>query len=149
MTIRAAFLFSNQTGCEAECSGHHEQEAASAKVWNPQRGQEGLELHPDYATLHTKLALVLAACPRDELRDGQQALVHAQRGCELTGWKDEPALRVLAIAYAETGQFDEAIRWAQEGLKIDPSAARNVNELLALFQMRKPYRLAGGPAGGD
>jgi serine/threonine-protein kinase len=93
---------------------------------------------------HNGLAWIKATCPVDELRDGKAAIEHATRACELTDWNDPDLIDTLACAYAEAGQFDQAIHWqtkiCQEAPDNKDFAAR-----LRLYQEGKPYR--NDPAG--
>jgi hypothetical protein len=49
--------------------------------------QETARLDPKNAEVHNGLAWLLATGP-DGVRDGKQAIKHATRACELTGWKE-------------------------------------------------------------
>ena len=48
--------------------------------------REALRLQPKLATAHNNLAWLLAACPVDALRNGQEAVEHATWACNATGW---------------------------------------------------------------
>ena len=110
--------------------------------------RQAVELKPEVVDYQAYLCLYLAACPKAELRNGQQAVEHATRACELTQWKESRSLRMLAVAHAEAGRFDEAIRWAQEALRLTPEAERVLNDrLLQLFKARKPFRLPDAKPG--
>ena len=88
---------------------------------------------------HNGLAWIKSTCPLAEFRDGQAAIAHATRACELAGWKDSDFIDTLACAYAEAGQFDQAIHWQS---KICQEAPDNQDfaSRLKLYQEGKPYR---------
>ena len=70
-----------------------------------------LALDPDDANACNSLAWLLATSPEDESRHGAGAIEHATRSCELTRWENPGFLDTLAAAHAESGRFDEAVRW--------------------------------------
>ena len=89
-------------------------------------------------------AWILATCPEARYRDGRKAVADATKVCELTKWKSPYYFDTLAAAYAENGDFTEAVKWQKKAL-LDPSVfSSNVLEecrkRLTLYQDRKPYR---------
>jgi hypothetical protein len=55
-------------------------------------------------------------------------------------WKDEDMIDTLAVAYAETGDFDSAVQYVSQALAmkgISPESAKVFREHVALFQQRK------------
>ena len=105
--------------------------------WYTQAAEQG------YARAQNNLAWLLATCPQDELRNGQEAVVQAQKACELTEWNSAGYIDTLAAAYAEAGVFDDAVENQLEALKDvnflethgDGARAR-----LELYKAGKPYR---------
>jgi protein O-mannosyl-transferase len=100
---------------------------------------------PDSAVALDELAWVFATHPSDELRDGQEAVRLAEHACALTKRTNPILLATLAAAYAETGNFGQAISTIQESI----SKARSSNntdttalgeKLLGFFQSNKPIR---------
>lgn len=89
-----------------------------------------------------QLALILAACPQDNIRNGKKAMESAKLACELTKWKDWNCLDTLAAAHAELGQFDEAVKWQRKAIQIASAEKREVcTERLALYKAGKPLRM--------
>jgi len=66
-----------------------------------------------------KLAKLLISCPSAKYRDGSKAVGYATEACKLTDWKRPDLLSTLASAYAEAGQFDDAIQWQQKAIDLD------------------------------
>ena len=89
------------------------------------------------------LAWVLATCPEDAVRDGHKAIDVAKKACELSRWKDANQLRSLAAAYAESGNFKEAVRWEETAIKLgyaDREEGERARERFKLYEEGKPYR---------
>ncbi len=78
------------------------------------------ELDPSMTEAMVGLAILQAACPEESFRDGHQAVKNAHRLCVSSDWRDWRALSVLAAGYAEVGDFESAIRYAQQTLKLAP-----------------------------
>jgi len=92
-----------------------------------------------------QLAWMQATCPAAEARDGAEAVKLATKGCELTGWNKPAHLDTLAAAYAETGDFDAAVKWQKEAIRLltnkDPAEwPAQFEERLKLYESGKPYR---------
>ena len=101
---------------------------------------EAVRLNPRDAQAHNNLALLLASCPKEKLRDGKKAVGHATKACELTDWKNADLLDTLATAYAEAGKFDLAVRWAKAAVKAAPDEDKaEIQGHVELFQAGRPY----------
>jgi hypothetical protein len=106
--------------------------------------REQLRRQPNSPDNIDRLAWLLATNPNAEIRDGKQALGLARESCDLTG-NTRPAFELtLAAAYAETGQFDDAINTARQAENLasatkDSSSKARAQELLKLFRSHHPY----------
>jgi tetratricopeptide (TPR) repeat protein len=88
----------------------------------------------------------LATSTHPELRDGKAAVALATRACEATGWKNSTFLETLASAYAEAGDFQQAIKWGQRAIEVartDNPAAESLLrwQLTERYQKGLPFRL--------
>ena len=102
--------------------------------------EKAVALGPNDAGCHNQYAWMLAACPQAEYRNGACAVELARRGCELTSWQEANLLDTLASAYAECGQFDEAVRWASKALEsASDEIKETIREHVELF-LRGPAR---------
>jgi tetratricopeptide (TPR) repeat protein len=105
--------------------------------------EEALRMAPKSAEAHNALAWLLATAGTPGFRDGKRALDLARKACALSGWANAAHLDTLAAAYAEAGDFAEAVRW-QEKAVADPSFKgtdlKEAQARLALYKARKAYR---------
>jgi tetratricopeptide (TPR) repeat protein len=107
--------------------------------------EKAIELNPGYPQAYNNLAWILATSAEDALRDGNRAVRLAVRACELTGWKDAGFLDTLAAAYAEAGQFENAVRLAEQVLRLaqqtgQTGIARDKQITLQFYRQGRPYR---------
>jgi tetratricopeptide (TPR) repeat protein len=101
----------------------------------------------DWSTLYliNQLAWWQATCPAAEVRNGAEAVKNATRVCELTEWKKAQYVDTLAAAYAETGDFDSAVKWQKKAISLltkeDPAEwPAEFDGRLKLYESGKPYR---------
>lgn len=118
-----------------------------------------ITLDPKHHAAYNALAWNLATCDYDAFRDGKAAVEHAKKACELTSFKDWRYLDTLAAAYAEAGDFENAVKLQRAAL-LDPdfpegqdfyweeAALEPANRLL-LFENKTPYRNRGFRSGED
>ena len=100
-----------------------------------------LELESDNHGLLNNLAWVLATSPDDKLRDGERALELATKACEMTEFKMPHILSTLASAYAETGDFETAIKWSKKAVELEKGDTRKqLMEELEYYNQKKPWR---------
>jgi tetratricopeptide (TPR) repeat protein len=101
-------------------------------------------LGPKDPLMLNSIAWLQATCPGAEFRDGAKAVENAVKACELTNWKNAGFLDTLAAAYAEAGDFDEAIKWQNEAIKLLSQEGEgpppNMEKRLKLYQSGQPYR---------
>ena len=107
--------------------------------------REALRLAPDNVEALNNLAWLCRTEPAEADRGRGEAVRHAERACELTGYKETLLIGTLAAAYAEAGRFDDAIRTAEKACAMaaeqgdDRLLAKN-RELLELYRQGKAYR---------
>jgi tetratricopeptide (TPR) repeat protein len=102
---------------------------------------EAIRLSPTYAHAYNNLAWLLATCPDAKYSNGLKAVEHATTACELGGWKDDSHLGTLSAAYAAKGDFDEAEKWLEKAIELNPDANEDVrNKMMAAYEVGKPYR---------
>ena len=99
-------------------------------------------LRKSYIDAHGMLAWLLSTTEDAALRDGKQAVKSATTACELSQWKAPFHLDVLAAAYAETGDFKNAVKWQTKAIDLAPKDQKSDYESrLQLYKSGKPFRL--------
>jgi len=107
--------------------------------------QIALRFRPNGADIANNLAWLLATSPETSLRDGAQAVELAQRAERLSGSREPVFIATLAAAYAETGQFSEALLTAQRALRLaslqhNTALTHALSRQIALYQAGSPFR---------
>jgi len=85
-----------------------------------------------------------STCPNTSFRNSQQAIKDAKAACSIMLWKDKNMIDTLAAAYAEVGDFNSAVQYAQQALAIKDISAtdsKRIQRHLESFQQHKPIRL--------
>ena len=104
-----------------------------------------LKLDPDDGQMLIFTASVLAADENPRVRDGAEARVLADKAVKLTSGQQPAALDALAMACAETGQFDEAVQIQQQAVKLMEATGPKddvavMQQRLQLYQTHQPWR---------
>jgi tetratricopeptide (TPR) repeat protein len=121
-------------GDEAYTDGHYRQSMVDL--------EQASKLDPENAFLLNNFAWILATAPDADARDGKKAVIAALKACQLTSYQNAADVDTLAAAYAETGDFDNAVKWETKyltALSLSPSDATDGQTRLALYQAHKPY----------
>jgi tetratricopeptide (TPR) repeat protein len=106
--------------------------------------RESLKQNPDRPECLANLAWFLATYPDPQVRNGNEATQIAMRACQETTYKIPFCVAALAAAYAETGQFDDAIKMAElaNSLAIksaDSDATKKTQSLLNVIRNHEAY----------
>jgi tetratricopeptide (TPR) repeat protein len=103
---------------------------------------QALKIDDRCVNAHNGLAWILATCPEEQYRDGALALGHALKAVEFGEGKNLAYIGTLAAAYAEVGNFEQAVSWARKFLQSNPPE-ENVEPArlrLSLYEQKKVYR---------
>ena len=91
-------------------------------------------------------AEILAGSSDDHARSGEKALRYAARACELCRYKDARALRALAAAHAECGNFTVAASIQSKAVELaGDDAGSDYAAALDSYRDGQPYRLVASP----
>jgi tetratricopeptide (TPR) repeat protein len=108
-----------------------------------------IDLAPEKDVAYLHLAWLRATCPDPEIRDGEKALELAQAAFQKAGLEASAVhWDTLAAAYAEQGQFDSALRAAQNAARAaeaskDPnirSRLSDIRQRIDLFEDDQAFR---------
>ena len=110
--------------------------------------QRALDMMPGQdsqkAGLLNNLAWILATSPDESLRDGKRSIELGKQACEQTDYKAAHILSTLAAGYAETGDFDEAIKWSTKAVELGRTEENDqtgqLEKELESYQEKKPWR---------
>lgn len=123
-----------------------------AKEWflmdQPRRAidvlRTGVHRYPENESLAIWLAWILATYPRDDIRNGAEAVGLAQPFAGRVGPRQDIAIKVLAAALAEKGDMAGARRAIADVIartrRIGQSVEADLEELQADFQAGRPVR---------
>lgn len=102
-----------------------------------------LKKDPEFVPALIALATVRATSPDESLRNVREAAKLASRACELTRQQDPEALRALAVAQAELGQFVSAESTARRAAQAaraagNPDLAEAIQQAFQHLHQKKP-----------
>jgi tetratricopeptide (TPR) repeat protein len=90
---------------------------------------------------YNEVGWLYATCSNARLRDGREAVENAKKACELTAWKRPEYLDTLAAAYAEAGNFDEAVKGELKAIElVSEKEKADYRSRLDLYKSHKPFR---------
>jgi len=105
-----------------------------------------LEEDPNNVEALNNLAWILATNPDDNLRNGKEAVDLAERAAAVPDGLDRcSVLDTAAAAYAEVGRYEEAVKLAQEALRLAKKKRRSqatglLEKALGFYQQGQPFR---------
>jgi len=99
---------------------------------------ESIRIDPENPNSLHHRAVFHAAHMDPQFRNAKQALADATKACEVSNWKDPIYLVGLAMAHAEAGDFDAAVKWQTRAIEL--SAGSMGQKQLELYRQGKPYR---------
>jgi tetratricopeptide (TPR) repeat protein len=108
--------------------------------------REILARQPDSFADLNNLAWIRATAPEAQFRNGIEAVQLSERACKLTDYREPILLGTLAAAYAEAGDFTNAVAVTQSVIELarttgnEPLGARN-RQVLKLYQAGRAVRV--------
>ena len=99
--------------------------------------------HGDMMVWGMYLAWVLATSPDDGVRNAKRSIELATKACELTEYKQAHILSTLASGYAESGDWETAIKWSTKAVEAGHDNEETEDQLkkeLESYKEKKPWR---------
>ncbi|HUD48109.1 MAG TPA: tetratricopeptide repeat protein [Candidatus Baltobacteraceae bacterium] len=114
--------------------------------------EKALAILPGFAEAQGNLAGIawrLATSPNPSVRNGTEAVKLAQQTDQLAGGGNPMLAAILAAAYAEAGQFNEAVATARRALELanrqnSTAMVSSIQAELKCYQAGSPFRDKGG-----
>jgi tetratricopeptide (TPR) repeat protein len=103
---------------------------------------KSIRVDPENPDSRHHRVVLRSACVDEKFRDGKQAIEDATKACDMSEWQNPLYLSGLAMAYAEAGDFDQAVKYQQKVLELSaktPPASYVAN--LELYKQHKPFRI--------
>ena len=121
--------------------GKHAEAMASSR--------EALRLEPNNIDTVDEVAWRLATSPDASIRNGRQAIDLAREAVRLSHGDDPRPLGTLAAAYAEIGQFSDAVETAQQAIDLamrlgEKETAEELRAQIAVYRANRPYHESPG-----
>jgi tetratricopeptide (TPR) repeat protein len=106
--------------------------------------RKALVLEPKSVWALLGAARILATAPDPALRNGTEAVTLATQANQITSGADPGVLDTLSEAYAEAGQFAQALTYANRALSLsvargDSSTAAEIRNRIKLYTANTPY----------
>jgi tetratricopeptide (TPR) repeat protein len=102
---------------------------------------ESIHVDPENPDSRHHRVVLRSACVDEKYRDGKQAIDDATKACELSEWQNPLYLSGLAMAYAEAGDFDQAVKYQQKVLEFSKTPPPSYVSNLELYKQHKPFRM--------
>lgn len=101
-----------------------------------------LKVKPNSVAQLNRLGWILATCGDETIRKPGKAVQYAKKACTLTDDKSAAMLETLAAAYANSGDFESAIRTAQKAFALatqdgEQGLATRIEAQLRMYELRK------------
>ena len=104
--------------------------------------EQSVKLFPENPTALNNYSWFLATTTQDAYRDGKKALELGLKAAQASNYEKAYILSTLAAAYAETGDFENAIKTVQKALddEKDERLTKELKNELESYKQNKPIR---------
>ncbi len=110
---------------------------------------QAYDLNSEEACVLDSLAKLLGLNSKNKEKDGKRAYELAKRACSASDWKEPKYLQTLARVCGELENFEEAIKWQKQALKLlekvsDKEWKERAEGQLKSYTEHKPYQEHSG-----
>jgi tetratricopeptide (TPR) repeat protein len=105
--------------------------------------QKALTLDPLCGQALNELAWIRATCREAKFRNGKEAIQLAGKACQLSHFADWNKVDTLAAAFAEAGDFEEAIKCEKQAMAMESFPAdhkKSAQEHLKAYERHRAWR---------
>jgi tetratricopeptide (TPR) repeat protein len=106
--------------------------------------ERAVKLRPEDSSILNNLAWVLATSPNADLRNAKRSIELATKACEVTNYERPHILSTLAAGYAESGDFETAIKWSSKAVELGKDDLKDqldqLRQELESYKQKKPWR---------
>jgi tetratricopeptide (TPR) repeat protein len=103
--------------------------------------ENALKVDPEDTGVLNNLAWVLATSTDDKVRNADRSIELGKKACELTKYEKPHILSTLAAGYAESGKWDEALKWSKKAVELgEGEVSEQLKQELESYEQKKPWR---------
>jgi tetratricopeptide (TPR) repeat protein len=105
--------------------------------------RSAIDADSECAEGYNGLAWIYSTSQNRNFRDGRKAVDYAVRAAKLTGYNDLAILDTLAAAYAEAGEWADAIKQQNRAIELAKNNSAYIldaRDRLKLYEAKKPFR---------
>jgi tetratricopeptide (TPR) repeat protein len=103
---------------------------------------KAIQIDPKNDSAWNNLGWQRATCPIASMRNGKEAVEAATKACDLSNWKKWTRVDTLAAAFAEAGDFQQAVKYQKQALNMykHDKAREAMQNRLSLYEKQQPFR---------
>lgn len=128
----------NALAMRGDCNGYKGQFGESLNDYN-----QAIRIDPKCESAWNNLGWLRATCPVASIRSGKEAVEAATKACELSNWMNWGRIDTLAAAFAEAGDFEQAVKYQKRALAMNGVNDKDRQDMfsrLLLYEQRQPCR---------
>ncbi len=102
---------------------------------------KAIAIEPEDTGILNNLAWVLSTSTDDSVRNGKRSIELGTKACELTKYEKPHILSTLASGYAESGDWENALKWSEKAVSLAKDEVKEqLEKELESYKQKKPWR---------